>query len=183
MILTPDAAPEATFSTGRRPTLSRAKQSGLWRAEATGRPRKASLTRSTERAAAVPVDGEGVRHQGEAHQLEQLAQPALGVSPAEPESVVEGSVDRLGVPDLSDEERRIRSAPNPYEQCKATGYEQQHVSEELDRFTSVQMLTKLERQRRNDRQYFVRNDECPLWALVDAALELWQPEEHGVDAS
>lgn len=62
---------------------------------------------------------------------------------------------------------------------KATGYEQKDVSAELDRFAELGLLTKLERERGNDRQYFVRNDQSELWAVVDTSFSIW-PEQSGL---
>jgi hypothetical protein len=66
---------------------------------------------------------------------------------------------------------RQRNDPSMYltEARNATGYEAQHLADELERLAKLGMVSKLERQRKNDRQYFVRNDGSPLWSIVDAA--------------
>ena len=80
MILAADRGPEARSAPGRRPTPAHTAKPESGRAEATAYLGRSPLPRSTERAAPVPVHGEGVRHQGEAHQLEHLADAALRVA-------------------------------------------------------------------------------------------------------
>jgi hypothetical protein len=46
---------------------------------------------------AVPVEGEGVDHERVAQDLRLLAELALGVSTAEVQGVIQGSVDGLSV--------------------------------------------------------------------------------------
>lgn len=67
------------------------------------------------------------------------------------------------------------SEPSFYitEARKATGFDQKDVVAELERLTELRMITKLPRDRGNDRQYFVRQGNHPLWKLVDKSFEIW----------
>lgn len=50
-----------------------------------------------------------------------------------------------------------------------TGYPQSNVAEELTRFVAAGMVSKLDRGSGSGRQYYLRDDSSPLWAIVDAA--------------
>jgi hypothetical protein len=74
------------------------------------------LARSAEREVAVAVHREGVRHEGEAHQLEQLAMPALLGNDGSDSGGSSGTSDREACQLKWDANRATAEAPGMDEQ-------------------------------------------------------------------